>query len=572
MMKEKLRKILHDTFQITSQKEGWSASLPAFEVERPKVKEHGDLSSNIAMLLARPLKLAPRVVGEALLRHLQDPEQILAQSGLAGAGFLNFRFKKEAWQQLLSQVYAAGDRFGTSKVGQGKKVVIEYVSANPTGPLHIGNARGGPMGDVIAALLQWTGYQVVREYYLNDVGGQIDKLGESILCELRAIENPDQITETPQAERHYTGSYVREIALAAQQELSGKLKVDEEEQKRILGKFGVQFLFEEIKRDCDAMGISFDSYVHEKTILVSQLTDEMIKLLKERGVTQEKEGALWFTPEGAGEDALADRESVLVRSDGRPTYFANDIAYHVGKYRNHYDRLINVWGSNHHGHVPRVQAAVKALGFDPQRIETVLYQYVRVKRGNDLLKMSKRAGNYVTAREVLDEVGKDAFRFFLLMRAASSHLDFDLELAKQQSQENPVYYVQYAHARLCSIFRKASEQGIKLAAQPALEKLDLPEELRLIALIQEFPDEVLLAAERLEPHRIPFYLLELAQAFQSYYSLAKQDPKYRVLGSDVDTTQAKMYLCHILKTTLAQGLKLIGVTAPEIMTGGLTHE
>ena len=309
------------------------------------------------------------------------------------------------------------------------------------------------------------------------------------------------------------------------------------------------------------MGIRFDSFVHERTLLVSQSTERVIEQLKQKGVTEQKEGALWFA-QGLQED---DRESVLIRSDGRPTYFAGDIAYHVGKYDKGFERIINVWGSNHHGHVPRIKAAVQALGYDPNKIETILYQYVRVKRGSDIVKMSKRAGNYVTAREVLDEVGCDAFRFFMLMRAASSHLDFDIELAKQQSQDNPVYYVQYAYARLASIFRKALEKGMRFPHAPQVQLLTLPEEIQLISLMSQFPDEVSLAALRLESHRIPFYLLALAQAFQSYYSKAKEDPRYRVIGRDVDTSQAKLYLCHILKRTFALGLKLLGVLAPEFM-------
>jgi arginyl-tRNA synthetase len=273
---------------------------------------------------------------------------------------------------------------------------------------------------------------------------------------------------------------------------------------------------------------------------------------------------------------------VLVRSDGRPTYFANDIAYHVGKYERGFDRIINIWGSNHHGHIPRMKASLQALGYDPAKLETVLYQYVRVKRGNEAVKMSKRGGNFVTAKEVLDEVGKDAFRFFLLTRAPESHLDFDLELAKKQSHDNPVYYVQYAHARIASIFRKWEEQGgLPLAYENAdLSRLELPEEIRLIRLLHEYPDEVALAARRLEPHRIPFYLLELTRLFQAYYTKAREDPRYRVIGdlsrgdssrrSDIDTTRSKLYLCANLKRTIAGAWKLIGVSAPEAMQG--THE
>ena len=550
-MKEQLRKILEEAAKK------WDP-LPEFDLERPKIKAHGELSTNLAMILARREKLNPQVVAQEIIANLKDPQGIIEDVSVAGGGFLNFVLKKKLWQQSLQQVLL--ESFGSSQVGQGKRAVIEFISANPTGPLHIGNARGGPLGDAIASLLQTVGYQVTREYYVNDVGGQINKLGESILYWIREENNPE--AKGPEG---YQGDYVKELAQEAKKKIWDKIS-ESKDQVQVLGRFGIEGLMKQIRQDCDDMRIHFDVWVHEKEILGSGKTEAVLKEMEKKGVTKKEEGALWFAdPQN---QFLQDRECVLERSDGRPTYFANDIAYHLEKYKKGYDRLINVWGSNHHGHVPRVKAAVQCLGENPEKIETVLYQYVRVKRGKDAVKMSKRGGNFVTAREVLDEVGADALRFFLLMRAPESHLDFDVELAKNHSQENPVYYVQYAHARLASIERKAAEQGIILKENSVIrwDLLDLPEELELIRLLQEYPDEILRAAQKLEPHRIVFYLLELTKLFQSYYTKAKENDNYRVISGDVDTTLAKLYLCRALKLILGKGLKILGITAPELMT------
>lgn len=564
------------------------AELPEFDVERPKAKAHGELSTNIAMILARTTKKNPaeiaKTIAEAACLPKNDPEGLIETVAVAG-GFLNFTLRRTAWLDSLKNLVGLGRNFGRSGGGAGRRAVVEFVSANPTGPVHIGNARGGPLGDAIASLLEATGYDVTREFYVNDVGGQIDKLGKSMLLGIPGVFFDDQegeILVTKEGEESgfavkrtaeglkievgYQGEYVKDLAKQAWEKLGEQIPREEHEAIRVLGRFGIDRMMEEIRRDCEDMGIRFDSWIHERTVLITE-TDVVLKQLKESGVMIEKEGAHWLA---TNDEFLQDRECVLVRSDGRPTYFANDIAYHVGKYRRGFDRIINVWGSNHHGHVPRVKAAVKCLGFDPDRIETVLYQYVRVKRGADAVKMSKRAGNFVTAREVLDEAGRDAFRFFLLMRAPESHLDFDLKLATEKSAENPVYYVQYAHARLCSIERKAAEMGTALSDDLKSESLnlgllDLPEELDMIRMIHEYPEEVARAAERLEPHRITFYLLELVKAFQAYYTKAKEDPRYRVLSSRVDTTRAKLYLCRALKLTISQGLTLLGVSAPEVM-------
>ncbi len=548
-MKERLRKIV-------AAAAGSFGELPEFDIERPKVKSHGELSTNLAMILARSLKRKPREIADEILARISDPDRMIERTEIAGGGFINFTMRRSVWQESLREIMDS--TFGTSAVGRGQKVLIEFVSANPTGPVHIGNARGGPLGDVMASLLTMTGHEVVREYYVNDVGGQIDKLGESILFYL----------ETPEGDASqvgYQGDYVRDLAAQAREHLGARLPEDRPEAVRILGLFGIDRMLDEIRRDCADMGIVFDSWNHEKDLLSSGATEKVLGELRQKNVVLAKEGAQWLATQ---DDFLKDRECVLVRSDGRPTYFANDIAYHAGKYERGFDRIINVWGSNHHGHVPRLQSAMKSLGYDPDRMETILYQYVRVKRGSEAVKMSKRGGNFVTAREVLDEVGRDAFRFFLLMRAPESHLDFDLELARRHTAENPVYYVQYAHARLASISRKASEMGFAGGEeQENLSLLDLDEEIEMIRLLHEFPEEIQRAALRREPHRIPFYLLELSKVFQSYYTRAREDPRYRVLQADrIDTSRAKLYLCRTLKHVLSLGLTLLGVSAPEEMT------
>jgi len=557
-VKENLREILARSAQK------W-APLPPFEIERPKVKEHGELSTNLAMILAKTAKRNPKEVAQEIVSSLNDPEGIVESVTVAGGGFLNFVLKKSAWQKSLREIISQGEKFGYADEGKGKKVVVEFVSANPTGPLHIGNARGGPLGDVMTRLLEMTGHQVTREYYINDVGGQIDKLGESLL---HWIRNEGNESATPP--EGYQGEYVRELARIAMEKLGDKIPGNEKEAALVLGQFGIDQMLKEIRENCEEMGIRFDSWIHEEDILKKE-TPAILDSLKNKNVTIEKEGAVWLASQ---DEFLKDRECVLIRSDGRPTYFANDIAYHVGKYKRGFDRIINVWGSNHHGHVPRIQAAMKCLDYDPDKIETVLYQYVRVKRGESAVKMSKRGGTFVTAREVLDEVGRDAFRFFLLMRAPESHLDFDLELAKRHTQENPVYYVQYAHARLAAIFRKAKEMGILESEGEGvrLALLDLEEEIEMIRMIREYPEEVERAASRLEPHRIPHYLLELTKLFQSYYTKAKEDPRYKVLSGDIDTSQAKMYLCRALKLTLSQGLKLMGISAPDVMVQETTED
>lgn len=575
-LKEKLQEAIRKAGERYQQKFAQDLDL---EIERPKQDEHGDFASNVALVLASQVGEKPRPFAEAIRHFFEDPEGFVESVTIAGPGFLNFRLTQAAWQRSLVQVEAP--HFARPNLGAGKKVLIEYVSANPTGPLHVGNARGGPIGDSLARVLTQCGYDVTTEYYVNDVGGQVRRLGHSILHWMKV--DVGQTNDLP--EEGYFGDYIKELAKKAANEADRDyLDLPEEESIDLLSSWGMRQLLEEIRSDCVAMGSSFDRWVYEHEL--RKEVDGIIETLKEKGVTRKHEGALWFVPEvptseqgerppqstagpprSVAEEQETNRESVLVRQTGEPTYFADDIVCHVKRYREGFDRIINIWGANHHGHVPRIKSAVQALGYDADSIDVVLYQYVRVCRGQEIVKMSKRAGNYVTAREVLEEVGTDAMRFFLLQRAASAHLDFDLELAKKESIENPIYYIQYAHARIASIGRKAEQKGLKA---PDFEEIDpgllhLPEELDLVKFLFEYPETIGKSAKELAPHHIAFYLLELARKFHAYYSRAKEDPRYRVLADDIDRVRAKLYLLRVVKSVLADGLQILNLTAPEEM-------
>lgn len=559
-MRKILQEILKQTVQSLGDPRLNDLQGLSWLIERPKMESHGDYASNIAFELARPLKEKPLLIAQKIIDHLTDPKKIIKSATLAGGGFINFVLNESAWQESLKDIEAQGKGWFQSTGHQGLRINVEFVSANPTGPLHIGNARGGPLGDVIAALLERDGATVYREYLVNDVGGQVGKLGESILLEAQKIKGLQASFETQQ----YTGPYVAELATLA---LEKSFDFSKPETAKELSSFGLNVLREQVRDDVAQMGIDFDVWTPESEMLSSGKTAAVIEKLRQAGVVQKKEGAEWFVPPDSKEsDALEDRESVLIRSTGEPTYFANDIAYHADKFDRGFNSIIDVWGSNHHAHIPRVRSALAALGYDADRFQVILYQYVRVKRGNEAVKMSKRAGDFVLAREVLDEVGRDAFRFFLLYRAPSSHLDFDLELATKKSSENPVYYVQYAHARIASVLEKAQAKGISLDfSKIDLKDLNLPEELGLIRALHDYPFEIQTALKHFEPHRIPYYLIDLSKRLQVYYSRSKEDARYHVLSQTIDTARAKLYLLTRVKAVLSDGLALLGISAPERM-------
>jgi arginyl-tRNA synthetase len=521
-----------------------------FLVERPKDQQHGDFASNIALVLHKnikpglnsPLELAKEIVKQ--LRDQPDFDKIEA----VVPGFINFYLSKSYLQDQVKNIIQKGDSYGSSSIGSGKKVSVEFVSANPTGPLHIGNARGGPLGDTIANVLTKAGYTVTREYLHNDVGGQIERLGEAIYYQL----HPDQKTETYEVQ--YQGEYIKELAKAVEEELQDKdMDLSAERLMEEAGKIAVGLMLAEILKDCEQMGIKFDKVRKESDLRkeVPQVLSKITKFLKE------KDGAQWFAPQ---DEFLKDRETVVKKSDGQFTYFASDIVYHNEKMAAN-DVAIDILGANHSGHEPRLKAVVKALGYDPDNLKVILYQWIRLKRGEEIVKMSKRAGNFVTAKEVLDEVGKDAFRFFLLTPRTQTHMDFDLELAKKRSSENPVFYVQYAYTRICSIFSKFTSDNLQFTISNLynLKLLGEPEELLLIRKLIEFPYLVEEIAQNFEVNAFVNYALELANLFHKFYEA------HQVISKDEKLTNARLALLKATQITLKNTLDLLGVNAPEKM-------
>lgn len=531
-----------------------SLQIPEIALEVPARAEHGDFSTNLAMVLARAEKMAPRKVAEALVAVLEESAAEWGRVEIAGPGFINFHLASGYWFGILDEVLRRGADYGRSTFGKGKKVQVEFVSANPTGPLHIGHGRGAATGDAVAAVLAAAGYQVQREYYLNDAGNQMQTLGRSLLLRYRellgeAIDFPEDC---------YQGDYIRDLANEFL-ESKGRalLELSEEDAIEQIGSYGGGRIRDGIDADLEDFGVRFDNWYSEQSLYDRGEVEKGIALLKERGLTYEQDGALWFKTTDFGDD----KDRVLVRSNGVTTYFASDVAYHKEKYERGFDLVIDVWGADHHGYIPRMKAVLAGLGRDPEDLQCILVQLVNLLRDGQQVAMSTRAGKFVTLREVIDEVGKDACRFFFLSRRSDSQLDFDLELAKKQSNENPVYYVQYAHARVCSINRNAAEAGIGLPAVGEVDfsKLALEDELALVKQLSRYGEVVESAAQHFEPHRVVFYLQDLAARFHSYYN------KGRVLIDDIETSRARLYLINGVRIVLENALLLLGVSAPERM-------
>lgn len=528
----------------------------SIEVEHPKIMEHGDYSSNIAMALAKQEKTSPRKIAESLVSALKHHEDFFEKIEIAGPGFINFFLKASAYHEALKNIWDENEKLILPDIGEGKKVLIEFLSANPTGPMHVGHGRNAVVGDVMARLLQKVGYEVTREFYINDHGVQIRTLGRSGQYYYKRLKG--EISEIELADDVYRGEYLEELVKKLKDEI-GPLVGDTLSIGKLLG----EHLLEKIKLELERLHIKFDRYYSESSLYSKGKIDEMFEKFKD--YTYESEGALWFNSSHFGDD----KDRVLRKKDGSLTYFAPDIAYHLDKFERNFDFYINVFGADHGGYIQRMRAAILALGYDADRLEFILMQMVNLKRGNEKVGMSKRSGAYVTLGEVIDEVGADATRFFFMMRSHQTTLDFDLELAKKTSAENPVYYLQYAHARICSIFKKLETQKeysfSDQSEQMDLSSLDLPEELEMIKLIITYPDVLMQAALQREPHRLGFYLLEVAKVFQNYYTRGKTDSRYRVLEGDVQNVQAKLYLLKALKDVLKLGFKILGVSAPEYM-------
>jgi arginyl-tRNA synthetase len=543
-----VRKALQDVFGIAEDFEP--------ELEIPSLAQHGDYATNAAMVLAKSLKKNPREIAEKLSEPITSlGANILDRLEIAGPGFINFFIKKEAFRRVLPMVFEQGENFGKTDVGKGRFVQVEFVSANPTGPLHVGHGRGAAVGDALARILEASGYRVHREYYINDVGKQMNILGRSLY--LRYLELLGRQIEFP--EDHYRGDYMKDLARDFLQEVGTKyLDIPEDEAVPVCSKYAAQKILDGIRKDLEDFRVTYDEWFSEEKLHREGMVESAIDQLRSRGFIYEQDGAVWFKSSLFGDE----KDRVIIRSNGAKTYFAADIAYHWNKMQRGFDTIIDIWGADHHGYVPRIKAVVEALGFDPKKLNIILVQLVNLLRGGQPVAMSTRAGEFVTLREVMDEVGVDAARYMFLTRRSDSPLDFDLELAKAQSSENPVYYVQYAHARISSLFAVAAERGVKLDVETAfkhLDRLEEPQEIQLTKILGEFPFVVKKSAECLEPHRIPYYLHELASTFHAYYN------HHRILTDDDALTQARLALAGAIHIVLKNALKLIGLSAPDKM-------
>ena len=524
-------------------------------VEPPREAKHGDLSTNAAMLLAREMKRNPRELGEALAARLAVLCPDIERAEVAGPGFCNITFKPDFWRRAISEVEAAGGAYGTSDAGAGREVLVEFVSANPTGPLHVGHGRGAAVGDGLARLLRAAGYAVETEYYLNDAGLQMRKLGLSVWLRLRErlgekVDFPDDC---------YKGDYIRDIAADLLREEPEIAHMPEDGALPRCREYAVEQILAGIKADLAAFRVEHNRFFSEKSLVDAGAVTAAFEALEKAGYTYEKDGALWFATTRLGDD----KDRVLRKSDGSLTYFASDIAYHHDKYRRGHRWLVDVWGADHHGYIPRMRAAIAAMGEPESSFDVVLIQLVNWLRDGKVVSMSTRSGEFVPLREVLDEVGADAARFLFLSRKSDSPLDFDLELATQRNLDNPVYYAQYAHARISSLLRRAADQGLVLPErvdEAALAPLDTPEDMALLRRVAAFEEMVAQAAAHLAPHHVSRYVLDLAGLFHGYYA------KHQILlPDDRPRAVARLALLRAVGQVLRNGLFLLGVSAPETM-------
>ena len=528
--------------------------VPDFTVEVPREKEHGDFATNLAMLLAKPARMAPRKIAEILVQTLPRDLAWVEKIEIAGPGFINFYLQRDWVHQVIPRIIEKSENYGRVKLGNGQRVQVEFVSANPTGLLHMGNARGAALGDSIASILDFAGYDVTREFYINDAGNQMEKFGLSLEARyLQLLGNEAQVPEDGYHGEDIIDSARGFLALEGDRYLAA----DPQERRSALVKYALAEKLGAIKKVLADFGVHYDVWFSEQTLHDSGEVQATLDYLKEKGYIYEKDQALWFKATSFG----VEKDEVVVRANGIPTYFAADIAYHRNKFRRGFERVINIWGADHHGHVARMKGAVAALGYDPAALEVVIMQLVRLYKGGEIVRMSNRTGQFVTLEELLEEVGRDAARYFFVMRSPDSHLDFDLDLAKSESNDNPVYYIQYAHARICSIFRQFAEQGGELPQPSAVNFKLLQEEyeLALARKLADFPGEVAAAAQNLAPQRIARYLHELAGLLHSFYN------SHRVITSDRELTKARLLLVEATRITLKNGLGLLGLTAPERM-------
>lgn len=552
MIRSRLKECVDRCFERGVEQQLWSDSgAGKYTVEIPKHENQGDYSTNIALVLGGIEKKNPRGIAGQIAEMLEQDDELVAKVSIAGPGFVNVTIKTEVWQRFLNEVEAAGASYGTSQCGQGKRVMVEFVSANPTGPLSIGHGRQAILGDSIARLLETTGHNVHREYYYNDAGRQMRVLGESTRA--RYLELLGLECEFP--EDGYQGEYIYDIARGLIEQAGDSLKesgdVDPFKAK------AEEIIFQDISGTLARMGIIFDDYYNERSLYEDGHVDSVVAELRQKGLVYEQDNASWFKTTEFGQE----QDRVIIKGTGEPTYRLPDIAYHREKFKRNFEWMINILGSDHIATVPDVLAGITALGYDAGRVTVVLHQFVTLMRDGKQVKMSTRKATFVTVDELLDEVGEDVARFFFMMRKPDSQLEFDLDLATQESQENPVYYVQYGHARLCSILRQAQEKGVKKVEFNGIDStlLSQPEEIQLLKTMAMFPPLIESSALELEPHRVIFYLMELAGQVHSYYN------KHKVLTEDNDLSQARLCLVDGLRTVLGNGLGFVGLNAPETM-------
>ncbi len=580
-MKQYIKTLFQQAFEQLQSEHILPVELQAdIRIERTKDATHGDFACNLAMMLAKKAKMKPRDLAEKIITVLPNSD-FIAKVEIAGPGFINLFLTSNAYHNIIKTILQQKQNYGLSQIGAEKSVLIEFVSANPTGPLHVGHGRGAAYGAALANLLKAAGYRVSKEYYVNDAGRQMDILATSIW--LRYLDLCGEKFIFPN--NAYQGDYIWDIAATLHRENKDKYHyvttdifadipdADDKEShidglihkmKQLLGEsvareilqLGLDAILGDIENDLAQFGVYFDKWFSEYSLTSNNLVSKAIEHIKTTGFTYEQDGALWFKSSEFGDE----KDRVLIKENGALTYLASDIAYHANKLERNFDVLINIWGADHHGYIARLKAAIQVLGADASKLQVLLVQFATLYRGQEKLQMSTRSGEFVTLRELREEVGQDAARFFYIQRKAEQHLDFDLELAKSQSNDNPVYYIQYAHARICSVFRELGEKGGEWNMSVAdLNRLDTAHEIDLIKLLSRYPETVENAAMAYEPHQLTYYLRDLAQAFHIYYNA------HKFLVADVTLSQSRLSLCKGVQQVLQNGLTIIGVSAPEVM-------
>ncbi|WP_438969613.1 arginine--tRNA ligase [Methylophaga sp.] len=585
-MKDQLKNLVDQALSIFTQNHGLEIDLPEIQIERTKDKTHGDFACNIAMMLAKPAKMNPRQIATEIVEAF-PAASFISDIEIAGPGFINFFLSAEASQQVVKTILLEAEKYGRSKVGNGKKIQIEFVSANPTGPLHVGHGRGAAYGSVVSSLLTAAGFDVHREYYVNDAGRQMDILGTSVW--LRYLQACGELFTFPS--NAYQGDYVKTIAAELKQEFAEQFRhnaeavfdgvpADEPEggdkelhidgltnqAKKLLGEADYRIVFDkglnailgDIRDDLAEFGTEYDEWFSERSLVESGEVDAVIEQLKQADQLYEEKGAWWFKSTNYGDE----KDRVVIRDNGQATYFASDIAYHLNKYQRGFEQIIDIWGADHHGYIPRVKASVEAMQQNVEQLKVLLVQFAVLYRGAEKVGMSTRSGEFVTLRELRDEVGKDAARFFYVMRGADQHMDFDLELAKSQSNDNPVYYVQYAHARVCSVFRQLAERGQGWDKEEGLKhlaRLTESHEEALMTMLAKYPEVLENAALNHTPHMLAHYLTDLARDFHTYYNA------HQFIIDDYELCQARLTLITAVRQIIVNALNVMGVSAPESM-------